>query len=463
MMRSRRVMLVCALGALFGLVMAHGAKAAPADTTADAVIGQANFTSNQINQGGANASAASMNEPRGVAVSPVDGRFWVADQANNRVISWPSATAFTNGQAADIVLGQADFNSSDPNRGGANPGQNTLSGPRGVAVDSSGRLYVADTDNKRVLRFDPPFSNGMNAVQVFGQNGSFTTANQAAMNAATADNIGNAEGVAVDADDNLWLADRFLSRAVRYNTPAAGPAPGGDTTADLVIGQPNLTSGDGNQGGNPAANTINRASGCALDADGNLYVCDEFNHRVLLFLAPLTNNKAASRVYGQPDFTSDTANNGGVSATSMNTPVSVAVDPISGNLFVADSINNRILEFADPRNDSTADRVYGQGGSFTTGTPNTGGVSADSIADVGGVAVDALGNLYAGDRLNHRALRFNAPPVNGGGGNGGGGNGNDEGIFCGLCGPGMTMMMPLCIAGWVAMRRTSRMRRTRQS
>ncbi len=459
-MRIQHAKRVCLVAGLLCLFQASRAVAAPENTTADAVLGQDNFTSNLVNQGGVNATATSMNEPRGVAVSPVDGRFWVADQSNNRVLSWPSASQFTNGQAADIVLGQANFTSNDPNRGGANPAQNTLSGPRGVAVDSVGRLYVADTDNKRVLRFDPPFANGMNAAQVFGQNGDFTTANQAAMNAATADNIGNPEGVAVDANDNLWLADRFLSRAVRYNAPAA---PGGDTTADLVIGQPDLTSGDGNQGGNPAANTINRASGVALDAAGNLYVCDEFNHRVLLFLAPLTNNKAASRVYGQPNFTSEGANQNALTpiATSLSTPVSVAVDPVSGNLFIADSVNNRILEFFDPQNDSTPDRVYGQGGDFTTATPNKGGVSADSIFDVGGVAVDSMGNLYAGDRLNHRALRFNAPAGgNGGGdggGNGGGGNGNGE-MPCGLCGPGMTMMMPLLVAGMVLMRRTIRTR-----
>ncbi|MBE7506310.1 MAG: hypothetical protein HS101_08510 [Planctomycetia bacterium] len=464
MSHRKQFQVVCFM-AWAALTATSSAWAAPENTTADAVIGQTTFTTNLANQGGANGTAATMNGNRGLTVDNVSGRLWVADTSNNRVLGFVNAAAFINGESADVVIGQADFTGIQSNRGGANPAQNTISGPRGVAVDSASRLYVADTDNKRILRFDPPFTNGMNAVQVFGQAGSFTTANQAAMNAATADNLGNPEGVAVDANDNLYLADRFLSRVLRYNTPAAGA---GDTTADLVIGQPNFTSGDSNQGGTPAANTINRASGCALDAAGNLYVCDEFNNRVLLYLAPLQNGQVAARVYGQPSFTTDTANNGGVSATSLSTPVSVCVDPVSGNMYIADSVNMRILEFTNPLTDSTADRVFGQQGDFTTNTVNKGGISADSINDVGGVVADSAGNLYAGDRLNSRVLRYNvapAPPGGGDGGNGGGGDGGGGGMGgdgammpCGLCGTGTTMLMPIMLTAWIALRRTNRRR-----
>lgn len=456
--------------------------AAPEDTTADAVVGQNDFTSNQSNQGGVVGTAATLNAVRGLTVDPNSGRLFVADNANNRVMSWPDAAAFMNGDDADLVFGQADFAGIEPNRGGANPAINTLAGPRSVAVDSAGRLYIADSSNIRVLRFDPPFTNGMDAVQVFGQAGDFTTSNQANAAAANADNLGNPDCVAVAPNDNLVLADRFLHRVFIYNDPVNT-----DTTADIVIGQPDLTSAERNQDtGNPTPkqNSLSNPIGVGLDASGNLYVADESNNRVLRFEAPLTTNMNASRVFGQPDFTSNTANDPTISADTMNGPVYTAVDPVSGNLYVADAINNRILEFADPQNDSTADRVFGQGDDFTTDEINKGGVSADSLNDVGGVAVDADGNLYAGDRFNHRVLRFDIAPPDPGNGNGNGnGNENDNGnangnnnsngngngigndntdggdmtdVPCGDCGTGMGMTMPLLLIGLTRRRRNTR-------
>jgi uncharacterized protein (TIGR03382 family) len=441
------------MGAVLTLLVATAVvHASPENTTADAVVGQLDFTSKAINQGGA-VSAGTLQEPRGLWADS-SGRLWVADNANNRVLMWTDAATFANGAAAALVLGQADFSSNLPNRGNAAPAANTLSGPRSVVMDSAGRLYVADSSNFRILRFDPPFSNGMNAVQVFGQAGSFTTANQAAINAATADNLGNPDGVGIDKQDNLFCTDRFLSRVVRYNTPATT-----DTTADLVIGQPDFTSAGGNQNATPAANTLDHCIACFIDANGNLYVADEFNNRVMLFLAPLSDNMNATRAYGQLNFTTIGANQGGISANSLNGPVGVSIDPISGNLYVADGPNMRILEYSTPLTNSTATRVFGQGGDFTTNTVNKGGVSADSIDDVAGVSLDAAGNLYAGDRLNHRVLRHNvAPPsqpttpttpttpTD-----------TTSGAACGLCGTGTTALMPLALlALGAASRRRSR-------
>src|SRR5262245_3259635 len=252
--------------------------AAPGDTTADAVLGQADFASGTANAGGA-PTANSLNEPRGLIIDRVSGRLFVADSMNHRVLSWPNAAAFTNGQAADVVLGQPNFTSNLINQGGLTPNEKTLNAPKSVATDSAGRLYVADSLNFRILRYDPPFTTNMAAVKVFGQAGSFTTANQASIVSPTADNLGNPDGIAIDASDKLYCADRFLSRVTIYSTPLAS------TSADTVIGQPNLTTA----GGNLTQTGLDHCSGAALDAAGNLYVGDEFNNRVMLFLAPLSN------------------------------------------------------------------------------------------------------------------------------------------------------------------------------
>ncbi len=411
------------LAAITILSLTTPSSAAPEDTTADAVLGQTDFTSNGDNQGG-NPSATTLSGNRGLFVDST-GRLWVADTSNNRVLSWPDADSFTNGQAADIVLGQIDFVSNQENKGNANPDATTLSGPRSVAVDANGNVYVADSGNKRILRYAPPVTSNQAAIQVFGQNDDFTTANQANGMNANAFNMGNPDGIAVDSSGHLYLADRFLHRVLVYLNPA-----GTDTQADIVLGQIDFTKAERNQDDNnptPKQNSFSNPIGVGVDADGNVYVADEANNRVLRFEPPLLDNMNASRVYGQADFTGGTENNPTRGAGTMFGPVYVAVDPISGNLYVADAINNRMLEFEDPATDSIADRVFGQLGDFTTGTANQGGVSADSLSDVGGVAVDAEGHLYAGDRLNNRVLRYNIASGNGNGNGNGNDNGNDNG------------------------------------
>src|SRR5262249_4380080 len=107
-------------------------------------------------------------------------------------------------------------------------------------------------------------------------------------------------------------------------------------------------------------------------------------------------------------FTSNTANNGGISASSINysgSSATVAIDPVSGNLYVSDALNNRVLEFANPQTNSVAGRVFGQP-DFATSTADTGGRSAKTLHDNAAVACDSAGNLYVSDRLNHRVLRY---------------------------------------------------------
>src|SRR5207249_5388741 len=92
-----------------------------------------------------------------------------------------------------------------------------------------------------------------------------------------------------------------------------------------------------------------------------------FNNRVLEYDTPLTSDTTADRVFGQGgSFSTTTCNNGGVSADSLCTPVGVAVDG-AGNLYVADSHNHRVLEYDTPlTSDTTAERVFDQCGTFVT-------------------------------------------------------------------------------------------------
>src|SRR5262245_54857045 len=103
---------------------------------------------------------------------------------------------------------------------------------------------------------------------------------------------------------------------------------------------------------------------------------------------------SADLVFGQSgSFTTAVANNGGLTASSLANPLGVAVDS-GGNVYIADDLNNRVLEYDNPlATDTIADRVFGQP-NFASGTENNGGVSASSLSFPTGLAVDVAGNLY---------------------------------------------------------------------
>lgn len=142
---------------------------------ADLVLGQAGFTSCAPNQGGA-AAANTLNLPTGLWS---DGtRLAVADSSNNRVLIWNSIPTAMD-QAADLVLGQADFISVLPNIGGAAsaPAASSVNAPGGGVYLNSVQLVVADSGNNRILIWNKfPSANGQAADAVLGQAGLTTNA-----------------------------------------------------------------------------------------------------------------------------------------------------------------------------------------------------------------------------------------------------------------------------------------------
>ncbi|MDF1700847.1 MAG: hypothetical protein P1V36_06785 [Planctomycetota bacterium] len=130
---------------------------------ADLVLGQADFISGTVNAGNPMAApdASSMSSPYGVWTDGV--RLVVADRGNNRVLIWTTFPT-TDGQAADLVLGQADFLSAAPSSGASG-----LRLPSGVTGNGE-QLLVADADNNRVLVWDAfPLASGQAADRILGQ------------------------------------------------------------------------------------------------------------------------------------------------------------------------------------------------------------------------------------------------------------------------------------------------------
>jgi hypothetical protein len=127
---------------------------------------------------------------------------------------------------------------------------------------------------------------------------------------------------------------------------------------------------------------------------------DAGNHRVLYFPSGAI---TATRVYGQNDSFSSTMP--GVGLTRLMFPFGVEPDNNGGGVYIADTGNNRLLYFAND-GDTSAERVYGQQGSFTTFIPNNGGRSNYSLSGPRGLSPDSTGGLYIADASNHRVLYY---------------------------------------------------------
>jgi uncharacterized protein (TIGR03437 family) len=290
------------------------------------------------------------NNPQAVAVdaSANPPILYVADFGNNRVLAWKNVSAFTKGDFADMVIGQRDLLSTAP-EGPAADLSTGLSSPAGVAVDSAGNLYVADAGNNRILRFPAPFK----------QTGDL---------------------LAVD----LVIGQASLSG----NSPNAGlTAP----TASALA----LMSGSG----------VFRV-GLAFDGQGNLWVSDPGNNRVLRFPeselgAGAANEPAADLVLGQNDFSSNAlaSNITRSSKNYLSQPAGLAFDP-QGRLFVADSAN-RVVVYTPPFfiGQSIA-RIMG----VVTGA-NAPAVSASTLGAVQSVFFVGS-NPYVMDTGNERILGY---------------------------------------------------------
>lgn len=172
---------------------------------------------------------------------------------------------------ADEVFGQSDSFATKLCNLGAPAGVTSkfgLCGPQGVAVDSMGNLYVADSKNNRVLEYNFPSLNTV-ASRVFGQVGDFTSAsvNKFGLSASS---LFGPSGIALDSADNLWVADANNNRALEYNTPLT------NTIANKVVGQLAFNT---NAAGT-TQRTLSKPVSVALDSGNNLYVADQNNSRI---------------------------------------------------------------------------------------------------------------------------------------------------------------------------------------
>ncbi len=245
----------------------------------------------------------------------------------------------------------------------------------------------------------PPWDIGQSAEAVLGQ----STMTATGTNTVGQSSVNSPWGMAVDNSGSLFVVDQGANRILRFDAAASKT---NGANADGVLGQSNYTNSVWNYsvGGNtPSAMGLQTPTSVAIDGAGNLYVVDQANGRVLRFNAASSkaNGASADGVLGQPNFTSTGF---GTTQSTFFTPQAVAVDA-SGNLFVADGSNHRVLRFANAAakaNGANADGVLGQ----TDFVTNTKGTAVDKLDNPISLAVDKNGNLYVGQRGNYRISIF---------------------------------------------------------
>jgi NHL repeat len=300
---------------------------------ADLVIGQPDFGSEGRNAKG-DITAATLNVPTGVATE--GGVLAVADAWNHRVLIWHRAPTRDN-QPADVVLGQAWFSGGLANRGAGAAGADTLNWCYGVAMDR-GRLFVADTGNRRVLMWNRlPEHHGAPADLVLGQR-DFTTRDENAGGAPGAVGMRWPHGMAIWGD-TLLIADAGDNRVMVWRgLPGVNGAP-----CDFVLGQPDVHAADHNQVGYyPTASAMNMPYGLAVQGN-RVVVADTANSRLVGFdAATLAMNAPARQLAGQESFMNKGDNRWrAATRDSVCWPYGVAAS--GETLVIADAGNDRVL------------------------------------------------------------------------------------------------------------------------
>jgi len=370
-------------------------------------------------------------EPFAVAVdrTAVPPILYVADTRNSRVLAWRNALQFANGATADLIIGQRDLLTTNPQ----GPGAEFTSGlayPTGLALNALGDLFVADAGNNRVLRYPKPFDNPLPALPDF-------VIGQESLTTRTANNDPDTRTISkrtlllasgsnffvvplfVDPDGNLFVADGGNHRVLRYPASRVGPGAANMPEADLVLGQPSFTQSPPRNPANTADLTsMGAPSGLAMDPSRRLYVCDSYQ-RVLVYPASMFSGAAAEKKLGGV----------GNAQGNLQPPTAQTLYEPNGIFFVGDrpyvvdSRNHRILrykKFEEWPTDGTApfaDDLIGQLG-YSDYRPNRNAawpVGSPAVSfNYPTFAVLAGNELFLADSRNNRVIVMPDPSTTAG-------------------------------------------------
>ncbi|SPF47596.1 putative NHL repeat containing protein [Candidatus Sulfopaludibacter sp. SbA4] len=308
---------------------------------------------------GGPALKARLHSPIGIAVG-ADGSLYIADSANQAIRRVAPDGSITT------VAGTGAWGFS----GDGGPAvKERLALPMGVAVDPTGSLYIADSQNERIRKVAVD-----GTILTWAGNGAGLYLGDGGLAAAA--QFKEPGGIAVDAGGSVYVADSMDCRIRKI-------------TKDGIIV---TVAGTGVCGHSPDGNAATAAqlffpSGVAVDSSGNLYIAEGNRIR------KINPNGAIVTIAGTG--VAGYSGDGGTATSAQLYSGGVAVDS-AGNIYVADSSNNRIRKVT---HDGTITTVAGNGIAAYTG--DGGRATAASLNQPAGVACDSAGNLYVADTFNN--------------------------------------------------------------
>jgi DNA-binding beta-propeller fold protein YncE len=375
------------------------------------VLGQTNFTTCT-----SGLLDWKFNAPYGLAFDPDfsegSNRLFVADANNNRALSFDTTTV-DDGESASGVYGQADFTS--------NAGATSQAGlffPRGIAFDGTDaahdRLFIASGSHRVTVYDVTNVQQGQNAENVLGQS-NYTNSSSA----TTQSGLQGPSQIFFESGNKfLYVADQFNHRIMRFDVNAITNGENATTVlgqydSSLTAPAPLYTKGYPDNGPSKLGMWGSQVGDAIDTTNHRLFVSDSFNNRILVFNLN-TSNQLAERipdnVIGQSTFTSSGIT---VSSTGLNKPRGMVLDQANNRLFVADSLNNRVLMYdtSSISDGMAATRVLGQT-TFTASGVNT--TQAGLGRPIGLAYRSSDQTLFVSDRLNNRVLAYDVSTVTNG-------------------------------------------------